>query len=90
MTKEHLVEAVREKLQGSKRQAQEVVDLVFDKITEALAKGEEVLISGFGSFKVKERAGRSGVNPRTGEKISIPSMKVPKFKPGKGLKEAVK
>jgi nucleoid DNA-binding protein len=90
MTKEHLAEAVRAKLQGSKKQAQEVVDLLFDKITDALKKGEEVAISGFGSFRVTKRAARSGVNPRTGEKISIPPMNVPKFRAGKGLKDAVK
>jgi DNA-binding protein HU-beta len=90
MTKDNLAEAVRAKLQGSKKQAQEVVELVFDKIVEALKRGEEVAIAGFGSFRVMKRAGRSGVNPRTGEKITIPPMNVPKFRPGKGLKDAVK
>ena len=90
MTKEHLAEAVHGKLQGSKKQAQEVVELIFDKITEALKRGDEVTVSGFGSFRVTKRAARSGVNPRTGEKISIPPMNAPKFRPGKGLKDAVK
>ncbi len=90
MKKEDLQEAVYQKLQGTRKQAKEVVDLIFDKIVEALKRGEEVSISGFGSFMVKKRAGRSGVNPRTGEKISIPPINVPKFKAGKTLKDAVK
>jgi nucleoid DNA-binding protein len=90
MTKENLAEALQNKLQGSKKQAHEIVDFIFSKIVEALKRGEEVTISGFGSFRVAKRAARSGVNPRTGEKISIPAMNVPKFRPGKGLKEAVK
>lgn len=90
MTKENLAEAVHAKLQGSKKQAQEVVELIFDTITEALKRGEEVAVAGFGSFRVAKRAARSGVNPRTGEKISIAPTTVPKFRPGKGLKDAVK
>jgi len=90
MTKEHLAEAVQKKLEGSKKQAQEVVELIFDTITSALKRGEEVAIAGFGSFRVSKRAARSGVNPRTGEKISIAAMNVPKFRAGKALKEAVK
>lgn len=90
MTKEHLAEALHGQLQGTKKQAQDAVDLVFEKIVEALKNGEEVAIAGFGSFRVTKRAERSGVNPRTGEKITISAMNVPKFRPGKGLKEAVK
>jgi DNA-binding protein HU-beta len=90
MTKDNLAEAVHAKLQGTKKQAQEVVELIFDKIVASLKKGEEVAIAGFGSFKVRKRAARTGVNPRTGEKISVPPMNVPKFRPGKGLKDAVK
>lgn len=90
MTKEKLSEAVRAKLDGTKKQSQEVVDLVFDEITKSLKKGEEVAIAGFGSFRVGRRQARSGVNPRTGEKIAISAMNVPKFRAGKGLKEAVK
>ncbi len=90
MTKEHLAEAVQKKLEGSKKQAQEVVDLIFDAITSAMKRGDEVAVAGFGSFRVGKRAARSGVNPRTGEKISIAAMNVPKFRAGKALKEAVK
>ena len=91
MNKEALVETVQSKTGAeTKRAAQEVVDAVFDTITSALSKGEEVTIAGFGSFKVAERSARTGVNPKTGEKISIPATKVPKFKPAKALKDAVK
>jgi len=91
MNKEALVEAVQSKTGAeTKRAAQEMVDAVFDTIASALSKGEEVAIAGFGSFKVAERSARTGVNPKTGEKISIPATKVPKFKPAKALKDAVK
>jgi len=72
-----------------KKQAGEAVDAVFDIITKTLAKGEEVSITGFGSFKVAKRAARMGVNPRTGEKIQIAASIKPKFRAGKLLKEAV-
>ncbi|MDO9027822.1 MAG: HU family DNA-binding protein [Candidatus Roizmanbacteria bacterium] len=75
---------------GTKRSAAEAVELIFDEITKTLSKGQEVAITGFGSFRVVKRAGRTGVNPRTGEKIQIPAVKVPKFRAGKALKEAVK
>ena len=66
------------------------VEAVFDTITGALSKGDEVAVAGFGAFKTSKRAARQGVNPRTGEKISIAATTVPKFKAGKALKEAVK
>lgn len=90
MTKETLADSVQVKLEGSKKEAREVVEHIFDAITAALKRGEEVAIAGFGSFRVGKRQARTGVNPRTGEKISIPAMNVPKFRPGKGLKDAVK
>ena len=85
-----LVDAVNEKIGGTKKQAEDAVDTVFDTITSTLAKGEEVAISGFGSFLVKRRAARMGVNPRTGEKIQIGATVTPKFRAGKALKMAVK
>lgn len=90
MNKEGLIEAVMGKIGGTKSGAGDAVDAIFDAITSAMGKGEDVAIAGFGTFKVNKRAARQGVNPRTGAKISIPAMKVPKFKAGKGLKEAVK
>ena len=74
----------------SKKHAAEVVDFVFDTITSALKKGDEVSIAGFGVFATKIRNARTARNPRTGEMVQVPSMTVPKFRAGKGLKEAVK
>lgn len=90
MTKEDLVEAIVKKTDVSKRQAQESLNVVLEEITKSLSKGKDVTLTGFGSFKVSKRAARDGRNPKTGEKIRIPAMKVPKFKAGKGLKDAVK
>ena len=85
-----LAEAVQMKLSSTKKTAEDAVDTVFDAITDALAKGEEVTIAGFGAFVTKKRAARMGVNPRTGEKISIGATVTPKFRAGKALKDAVK
>ena len=73
----------------SKRQSESVVDAVFESITKAMSQGEDVAIAGFGVFRVRKRAAKMGVNPRTGEKVSIPAKTVPKFSAGKALKEAV-
>lgn len=73
----------------TKKQAQAAVEALFDAITKTLGKGEEVAISGFGTFKVVRRAARMGVNPKTGEKIQIKASIKPKFRAGKLLKEAV-
>jgi len=89
MTKEDLIEEVA-KTCDSKKQAGDVVNAVLDTITSALSKGQEIIITGFGKFSVSKRAARMGVNPRTGEKIKIAATKVPKFKAGKSLKDAVK
>lgn len=90
MNKNGLVDIVHTKIGGSKKGAEEIVDTVFDTIMKTLAKGEEVAISGFGAFVVKKRAGRMGVNPRTGQKIQIAETITPKFRAGKTLKAAVK
>jgi len=73
-----------------KKQATAAVDAVFDIITKTLARGEEVAIAGFGSFRIAKRAARMGVNPKTGERIQIAASIKPKFRAGKVLKEAVK
>jgi len=73
-----------------KKQAIAAVEAVFDTITKTLARGEEVAITGFGSFRVAKRAARMGVNPKTGERIQIAASIKPKFRAGKVLKEAVK
>ncbi|OKL43712.1 HU family DNA-binding protein [Pseudovibrio exalbescens] len=89
MNKNDLIGAVAEKTGLTKAQAGEAVEAAFDAITETLKGGNEVRIIGFGNFSVSERAATEGRNPRTGETIQIPASKTPKFKAGKGLKDAV-
>lgn len=88
MNKGDLVNEVA-KVLGSKKDAQQAVDAVFGSITEALQQQEKVTLIGFGTFKVDERPARQGRNPQTGATIDIPARKVPKFVPGKSLKDAV-
>lgn len=91
MKKDDLVEALHKGANlPTKKQAGEIVDWFFDTITNALKKGDEVGITGFGTFKVVKRAARQGINPKTGEKIQIPAAKKPKFTAGKLLKDAVR
>jgi len=90
MRKPELVDAVQAAAGlDTKAQAEAAVDAVFDTITKTLASGEEVAMTGFGTFKVSRRSARQGVNPRTGEKIQIAAKTVPKFSAGKSLKDAV-
>ena len=89
MTKDELIEAVA-KVCDSKKQAADAVNTLLDTISKALAKGDKVVLTGFGAFSVSKRAARDGVNPRTGEKIKIAATTVPKFKSGKALKDAVR
>lgn len=88
--KKWLAELVMNRIGGTKKQAAEVVDLVFDNIAKTMVKGEQVKIAGFGVFKVARRQAREGINPRTGEKIQIPAKVAPKFRAAKQLKEMVK
>ncbi len=74
----------------TKKDATAAVDAVFSSIQASLAKGEKVQLIGFGNFEVRQRAARKGRNPQTGQEIQIPASKVPAFKPGKALKDAVK
>lgn len=90
MNKTELVNAVAERSGLTKKVAGDAVEAVLDSITAALANGEKVTLVGFGTFEVRERAARKGVNPATGETIEIPAGKVPAFKAGKSLREAVK
>lgn len=89
MNKSELAAAVAEKAGLKRKDAAAAVDAMVDVITEKLGQGEEVSIIGFGTFSVRERAARTGRNPRTGETITIAPAKSPVFKPGKGLKEAL-
>ncbi len=88
MNKGDIVNAVAE-IVATKKEAQAVVDCVFDTITGALKDKDAVQIAGFGSFKVNKRDARKGRNPQTGAAIDIPARNVPKFTPGKALKDAV-
>ena len=90
MNKTELINAVAEASELSKKDATKAVDAVLDTILNTLKKGEKVQLIGFGNFEVRERAARKGRNPQTGEEIEIPASKVPAFKPGKALKDAVK
>ena len=89
MNKSELVDAVAEKTDSTKADAQRSVDAVIDAITETLESGDSVQLTGFGTFEVRERSARTGRNPQTGEEIQIPATKAPAFKAGKGLKDAV-
>ena len=90
MNKASLVDAVYEKIGGTKVQAEQAVDTVVDSIVASLKKGDEVSIAGLGIFSTKQRAARTARNPRTGEAIQVAAMRVPKFRAAKALKEAVK
>ena len=90
MNKNAIVDAVHNTLGTTKTQAEQAVDTVVDSIVNSLKKGDEVSIAGLGIFSVKQRAARTARNPRTGESIQVAAMKVPKFRPAKALKDAVK
>ncbi|MFC4617814.1 HU family DNA-binding protein [Camelliibacillus cellulosilyticus] len=89
MNKSELINAVAESTDLSKKEATQAVDSVFSAITNVLKEGGKVQLIGFGNFEVRERAARKGRNPQTGEEIDIAASKVPAFKPGKALKDAV-
>jgi len=90
VNKTELVEAVADFAEMPKAQAARAVDGVIEAITESLRKEEDVALVGFGTFTVRERAARAGRNPQTGATIQIAAAKVPAFKAGKALKDAVK
>ncbi|ALP53527.1 DNA-binding protein HU [Candidatus Tenderia electrophaga] len=89
MNKAELIEAVAEQADMSKADAGRAVDAMVNTITSAMKKQDDVSLIGFGTFTVRERAARSGRNPQTGETIQIKAAKVPAFKAGKALKDAV-
>ena len=89
MNKAELIAAVAEKANLSKKDAEKAVNAAIDAVTAALQNGDKVQIVGFGAFDVKERAARIGRNPQTKKEIKIPASKVPQFKAGKALKDAV-
>ncbi len=89
MNKNELVEVVSERTGLAKSDSARAVEAVLGAITETLRKGEQVALSGFGTFVAKTRAARTGRNPRTGEPVAIPASRAPAFKAGKGLKDAL-
>ncbi len=90
MNKTELISAVKEKTGLTGKDAEAAVKAVFDSVSEALAKGDKVQLIGFGTFEVRERAAKEARNPRTGETIKVDATKVPAFKAGQALKNAVK
>ncbi|HHT70304.1 MAG: HU family DNA-binding protein [bacterium] len=89
MNKTELVSAVAEKTGLTKKDADKAVNALFEVVTETLADGERVQVVGFGTFEVRDRAARKGRNPQTGEVIDIAAAKLPAFKAGKALRQAV-
>ena len=87
MTKAELVEEVSEKTGLPKKQAEIVVNTVFESIVETLKTGEKIELRGFGSFRIRQRDSRTGRNPKTGDKVDVPAKRIPYFKPGKELRE---
>jgi len=90
MTKEEMIEKIAKDANINKRQAGDALRSFFDNVTTNLKKGKKISFVGFGTFSVSKRKARVGHNPQTGEKINIPASKVPHFRAGKALKEAVK
>jgi DNA-binding protein HU-beta len=90
MLKQHLVDQIASMTGLTKKASNDAVDAFVETVTNALKKGDEVLITGFGKFEVRVRSQREGRNPQTGAKISIPATKTPAFRAGKALKAAVK
>ena len=89
MNKAELVNEVSGKTGLTKKETQNVVDALINTVGDTLSKGEKITLVGFGTFQVMERKARRGVNPQTRKSIQIPTKKVPKFRPGKSLREAV-
>jgi DNA-binding protein HU-beta len=89
MNKTDLINAVAEKAQMTKVDAEKAIKATFDAITNELSQGGKITLIGFGTFEVQERKERTGKNPQTGATMTIPAKKVPKFKPGKALKDVV-
>ena len=89
MTKADLVERVANEADMTKKDAEHLVEIIFDTIISTLNKGEKIELRGFGSFRLRSRNSRKGRNPKTGESVEIPAKRVAYFKPGKELKEVI-
>lgn len=90
INKDALVDAIASQSDLSKKDIEAVIDGLTDRITEEIRTGNKVTLTGFGTFRISQRAAREGINPQTKERIQIPAMNIPKFTAGKSLKEAVK
>lgn len=89
MTKADLVEIVAREADMTKKDVEQLVEIIFESIVSSLNKGEKIELRGFGSFRVRERNSRKGRNPKTGEPVEIPAKRVAYFKPGKDLKDLI-
>ena len=89
MTKAELVEDVARAAELTKKDAERLVEIVFESIIESLNQGEKIELRGFGSFRIRKRNARQGRNPKTGENVSVPAKRIPYFKPSKELKDLV-
>ena len=89
MTKADLVERVAREAEMTKKDAEQLVEIIFETIINSLNSGEKIELRGFGSFRLRERDARQGRNPKTGEAVDIPAKRVAYFKPGKELKEII-
>lgn len=89
MTKAELVDEIAQKADLTRKHSEVIVDAVFSSIVGALQAGDKIELRGFGSFRVRHRASRTGRNPKTGEGVLVPAKKVPYFKPGKELRELI-
>lgn len=89
MTKAELINVIAEKGEYSKKDAEKALSTVIDSITETLSKGEKISLIGFGTFEVRDRAAKDAINPLTKQPVHVPAKKVPAFKAGKALKDAV-
>ena len=89
MTKAELVDAVAKVSDLTRKHSEVIVDAVFTSIIDALQKGDKIELRGFGSFRIRRRDSRTGRNPKTGAGVVVPAKRVPHFKPGKALREAV-
>ena len=89
LTKADLIEEVLRITELPRKESETIVETIFDSIIGSLQKGEKIEIRGFGSFRTRERRGRVGRNPKTGEKVEVPAKKIPFFKPSKELKDLV-
>lgn len=89
LTKADLIEEVLKVTELPRKESETIVETIFDSIIDAIQKGEKIEIRGFGSFRTRQRRGRVGRNPKTGEKVEVPAKRIPFFKPSKELKDFV-